>query len=163
MSSKSSQLQIRITPEQKDVLKRLSRRAGQDMSSYVLSRALPDAQIRFAQLLDALRNEDQPSLVLAELNDLLSGLTAGELCSAVEHADLTGLTPYLQNYVTAMVEMAAHQRDIPPPVWVRDVEPLETPHFVTPLAGLRLHLLLRSPVPFKRRNIFIDSTLGDRV
>jgi hypothetical protein len=164
MAGRSSQLQIRITPEQKDVLKRLSRRAGQDMSTYVLSRALPDARLRFAGLLEALRVDDRPSFALAELNDLLSGLTAGELCGAVEHADLTGLTPYFRNYVAAMVELAAHRRDVPPPAWVRDVEPMETePRFATPLAGLRLHLLRAAPVPFKRRNIFIDSSIGDRV
>jgi Protein of unknown function (DUF1778) len=163
MASRSSQLQIRITPEQKEVLKRLSQRAGQDMSAYVLSRALPDARMQFARLLEALRDCDQPAFVLAELNDLLSGLAAGELCSAVEHADLAGLTPYLRNYVAAMVELAAHQRDVPSPAWVRDVEPLETPHFATLLAGLRLHLLRTAPVPFKRRNIFIDSSIGDRV
>ncbi|HSS51076.1 MAG TPA: hypothetical protein VLX28_19215 [Thermoanaerobaculia bacterium] len=123
----------------------------------------PDARMRFARLLEALSDDDQPSFVLAELNDLLTGLTAGELCSAVEHADLAGLTPYLRNYVAAMVELAAHRRGVPPPAWVRDVEPETTPHFATPLAGLRLHLLRASPVPFKRRNIFIDSSLGDRV
>lgn len=163
MTGRSSQLQIRITPEQKEALKRLSRRAGQDMSTYVLSRALPDARMRFTQILEALPDDDQPGFVLAELNDLLSGLAAGELCSAVEHADLAKLTPYLRNYVAAMVELAAHRRDVPPPAWVRDVEPLETPHFATPLAGLRLHLLRTAPVPFKRRNIFIDSSIGDRV
>lgn len=163
MAGRSSQLQIRITPEQKEVLKRLSSRAGQDMSTYVLSRALPDARLRFVRLLEMLRNDDQPSFVLAELNDLLSGLTSGELGSAVEHADLAGLTPQLRNYLAAMVELAAHQRAVPPPAWVHDVEPLETPHFATPLAGLRLHLLRAAPVPFKRRNIFIDSSLGDRV
>jgi uncharacterized protein (DUF1778 family) len=163
MAGRSSQLQIRITPEQKEVLKRLSSRAGQDMSAYVLSRALPDSRLRFVRLLAMLRDDDQPSFVLAELNDLLSGLTSGELCSAVEHADLTGLTPHLRNYLAAMVELAAHQRDVSPPAWVRDIEPLETPHFATPLAGLRLHLLRAAPVPFKRRNIFIDSSLGDRV
>src|SRR5262245_42881571 len=99
--------------------------AEQDMSAYVLSRALPDSRMRFARLLDALRNGDQPSFALAELNDLLSSLTSGELGSAVEHADLARLTPYLQNYVAAMVELAAHRRDIPPPAWVRDIEPLE--------------------------------------
>jgi hypothetical protein len=120
--------------------------------------------MQFAQLLEALHDDDQPGFVLAELNDLLSTLTAGELCSAVEHADLAGLTPYLRNYVAAMVELAAHQRNVPPPAWVLDVEPMETePRFATPLAGLRLHLLRASPVPFKRRNIFIDSTIGDRV
>jgi hypothetical protein len=128
------------------------------------SSQLQDARMRFAWLLEALRGDDQPGFALAELNDLLSGLTPAELGSAVEHADLAGLTPYLRNYVAAMVELAAHQHDIPPPAWVRDVEPLErTPHFATPLAGLRLHLLRAAPVPFKRRNIFIDSSIGDRV
>jgi hypothetical protein len=163
MAGRSSQLQIRITPEQKEALKRLSRRTGQDMSTYVLSRALPDAEMRFTRLLEMLSDDDQPSFVLAELNDLLSGLTAGELGSAVEHADLARLSPYLRNYVAAMVELAAHQQGVSTPAWVRDVEPLETPHFVTPLAGLRLHLLRMAPVPFKRRNIFIDSSIGDRV
>ena len=164
MTGRSSQLQIRVTPEQKEVLKHLSSQAGQDMSAYVLSRALPDARLRFAQLLAALRDDDRPGFALAELNDLLSGLASGELCGAVEQADLTGLDSYLRNYVAAMVELAAHRQDVPPPAWVRDVEPLEMePHFATPLAGLRLHLLRAAPVPFKRRNIFIDSSLGDRV
>jgi hypothetical protein len=128
------------------------------------SSQLQDARMRFARLLEVLRADPQPGFALAELNDLLSGLTPGELGSAVEHADLAGLAPYLRNYVAAMVELAAHQQDVPPPAWVRDVEPLETtPHFATPLAGLRLHLLRAAPVPFKRRNIFIDSSIGDRV
>ncbi len=133
------------------------------MSVYVLSRVLPDAQVRFGQLLEALRDDDQRSFALAELNDFLSGLTAGELRRVVEEASLAGLTPYLQNYVAAMVELSAHRREVPPPSWVRDIEPLEAPRFATPLAGLRLHLLRTAPVPFKRRNIFIDSSIGDRV
>jgi hypothetical protein len=163
MTGRSSQLQIRVTPEQKQALRRLSSRAGQDMSTYVLSRALPDAGSRFAALLDALRDDEQPGFVLAELNDLLSGLASGALRRAVEHAELAGLTPYLLNYVAAMVELTAHRLDVPPPAWVRDVEPLDTPHFATSLEGLRLHLLRAAPVPFKRRNIFIDSSVGDRV
>ncbi|HEX3131044.1 MAG TPA: hypothetical protein VH394_27160 [Thermoanaerobaculia bacterium] len=128
------------------------------------SQELPDTRVRFARLLEALRDDDQPGFVLAEVNDLLSGLTSEELCGAVEHADLTGLTPYLQNYVAAMVELAAQRRDVLPPAWVRDIEPMELePHFATSLPGLRLHLLRTAPVPFKRRNIFIDSSLGDRV
>ncbi len=67
MAGRSSQLQIRITPEQKEALKRLSRLTGQDMSTYVLSRALPDAEMRFTQLLEMLPDDDQPSFVLAEL------------------------------------------------------------------------------------------------
>ena len=163
MASRSSQLQVRVTPEQKEALRRLARRAGQDMSSYVLSRALPDAKVQLAGLLDALRGDEQPGFVLAAVNDLLSGLASAELRATVEHAELTGLPPFLRNYVAAMVELAAHRLHAPPPPWVHDVEPLDAPHFATSLPGLRLHLLRSAPVPFKRRNIFIDSSLGDRV
>lgn len=163
MASKSPKLQIRVTSEQKELLRRQARRAGEDMSGYGLAHVLPDASVRFDQLLQALRDDDQRGFALAELNDFLSGLSAGELRGAVELASLEGLDPYLRNYVAAMVELAAHQREVTPPAWVRDVEPLETPRFITPLAGLRLHLLKAAPVPFKRRNIFIDSSIGDRV
>lgn len=163
MATRSSQLQIRVSHEQKEALKRLARQAGQDMSAYVLSRALPDTKLRFAELLEALRSDAEPGFPLAELNDLLSSLGPGELRSTVEHADLSGLTPYLRNYLAAMVELTAHEAEVPPPAWVREVEALDAPHFATPLASLRLHLLRVTPIPFKRRNIFIDSSIGDRV
>lgn len=163
MAARTSQLQIRVTPEQKAVLKRLSHRAGLDMSAYVLSRVLPDVRLRFAALLESLRGDEEQTYVLAELNDFLTGLTAGELPGAVERASLEGLTPFLQNFVAAMVELAARRLEVLPPAWVREVEPLEAPHFATPLASLRLHLLRSAPVPFKRRNLFVDSSIGDRV
>jgi len=37
------------------------------------------------------------------------------------------------------------------------------PWFAVPFPSLRPYLLRVSPVAFKRRNIFIDSTVGDRV
>lgn len=162
-STKTQQLQIRVTPEQKSALARLARRAGQDVSSFVLSRALPSAALRFGETLSALGDPDRCRFALAELNDLLTGLAPRELAEVTGDADLGGLSPYLRNYVAAMVELAAHQKRVAPPEWVREVRPLEEPHFATPLEGLRLHLLRASPVPFKRRNIFIDSSVGDRV
>jgi hypothetical protein len=161
--AKTRQLQIRVTPGQKAALARRARRAGQDVSAYVLARALPAAALHFGEILGALGEADRQRFALAELNDLLTELAPGELAQATGDADLRGLSPYLQNYVAAMVELAAHQKDIAAPGWVREVPPLERPHFATPLEGLRLHLLQVSPVPFKRRNIFIDSSLGDRV
>jgi hypothetical protein len=161
--AKTRQLQIRVTPEQKAALARLARSAGQDVSSYVLSRALPAAALRFGEILGALGDADRARFALAELNDLLTGLAPRELAEATGDADLRGLAPYLQNYVAAMVELAAHQKGVAAPGWVREVPPLEEPHFATALQGLRLHLLQVSPVPFKRRNLFVDSSLGDRV
>jgi hypothetical protein len=161
--AKTRQLQIRVTAEQKSALARLARRAGQDVSSFVLSRALPSATLRFAELLDALGDAEGRRFALAELSDLLTELAPREFTEVVDDADLRGLSDYLRNYVAAMVDLAAHRKGAPPPAWVREVPPLEEPHFATPLPGLRLHLLRASPVPFKRRNIFIDSSLGDRV
>jgi len=161
--AKTQQLQIRVTPEQKSALARLARRAGQDVSAFVLSRALPSAELRFGEILSALGDVDRRRFALAELNDLLTELAPRELADVTSDANLRGLSPYLRNYVAAMVELAAHQKRVAPPGWVREVPPLEEPHFPTALEGLRLHLLRASPVPFKRRNIFIDSSLGDRV
>jgi hypothetical protein len=114
-------------------------------------------------VLRELGEAERPRLALAELNDLLAGLARAELAEVIGGADLRGLSPYLQNYVAAMVELAAQRQGAVPPAWTREIPPLEEPRFATPLAGLRLHLLQTSPVPFKRRNIFVDSSLGDRV
>lgn len=165
MSTKSQQLQIRVTPAQKAALRRLARGAGQDVSGYVLSRTLPEARVRFGEIIRALRDGEDHRFALAELNDLLSDLTRAQLPDAVALAppEMRDLSPFLQNYVAAMVEHASHQREAPAPSWVGDVPPLETPYFATPLRSLRLHLLRAAPVPFKRRNLFVDSGVGARV
>lgn len=163
MESRSEHVQIRVTPRQKAALKRLAQAAGQDMSSYVLARALPVAGARFGELLALLAAEPERRYALAELNDLLSALAADELGEAVAHADLAGLSGLMQNYVAAMVEQACYLKSVRPPSWTLRIEPLETPYFAAPLKSLRLHLLGASPVPFKRRNIFVDAAVGDRV
>lgn len=165
MSRKSEQLQIRVTPGEKEALRRLAEASGQDMSSYVLSRALPDERMRFRAIMRELRDEGDHRPVLAELNDLLSELTVARFPEAVsaEPGEVILLSPFLQNYTAAMVELAAHRLGAAPPAWVRSVRPLERPHFATPIRAVRLHLLRAAPVPFKRRNIFVDSSIGARV
>jgi hypothetical protein len=163
MATKSQYLQIRLTPRQKAKLKRMAAAAGEDVSSYVLSRALPAPRLRFEQLLTLLDDGADHGYVLAELNDFLSALAPAELAEAVAQADTARLSPFLRNYVAAMVEQASHQAHLRPPRWTALVEPLEAPWFAAPLVGLRPHLLRASPVPFKRRNLFVDAAVGDRV
>lgn len=163
MHTRSAYLQVRVTPAEKKTLKRFARVAGKDLSSYVLSRALPSNRLRFEGIVRALAEDEDHRYALAALNDFLTALAAVELPDAVEHVDLAGLSSFLSNYVAAMVEQAAHLKDVAPPIWVRDVAPLDDPHFATPLKSLRLHLLGSSPVLFKRRNIFVDASLGARV
>ena len=163
MTRKSQHLQIRVTPQQKAALKRRAGQAGQDMSTYVLSRALPPGQARFDEVLRALRDEPSHRFALAELSDLLSTLAPAEFPDVVGQADLGDLSPFLQSYVAAMVDEGASQKGVFPPAWTADVHGIDEPYFATRLRGLRLHLLRSSPVPYKRRNLFVDATVGDRV
>lgn len=165
MGTKSAQLQVRVTPAEKAAIKRLATQAGQDVSAYVLSRTVPSSRARLDEVVGALGGDVDERFALAALNDLLSGLAASELADAVALAPsgLAKLAPLPRNYVAALVEQACHLRGVSSPSWTHDVQPLETPHFATELEGLRLHLLRASPVPFKRRNLFVDSAIGARV
>ncbi len=129
-----------MTPAEKAALKRAACGAGLDVSQYVVARLLPPARSR-----------------------LLAGLAPPQFSEAVADVNLTGLTPLAANYVAAMVEQAASQKREAAPSWTRDVEPLEVPSFAVPFASLRPHLLRDAPVAFKRRNLFVDATIGDRV
>lgn len=163
MAKKSEQLQIRVTPREKEAIRRRADAAGVDVSTYVLARALPPSSERFAEMVESIRDEGDCRYALASLNDYLTSLAPMEFDAAVSAAPLAGLTSLIQNYVAAMVEQAASQRRVPPPAWVREVMPLEDPYFAAPLRSLRSYLLQVSPVPFKRRNIFIDASIGARV
>lgn len=163
MARKTSQLQIRVTPAQKDALKRLARRAGLDISAYVLERALPRDDLRLAGILRVLERDEDSRYGLAEMHDLLAGLPPIEFDVALRVADLRRLSPLLQNYVAAMVEQAAQLKQVSPPAWTREVLPLAEPYFATDLRSLRPYLLVASPAVFKRRNLFVDSAVGRRV
>lgn len=163
MAGKTQQLQIRLTPLQKAALKRAARAAGCDVSQYVLSRLLPSAEDRFAQILRAMRTTADARYALAELNDFLHACPPVAFADAVAVGDVGELSPYLRNYVAAMVEQAAEAKQVVPPAWVQDIDPLESPVFATPLKSLRRHLLRSAPVTFKRRNIFVDAGVGARV
>jgi uncharacterized protein (DUF1778 family) len=163
--SKSEQLQIRLTREQKSELKRRARNAGLDVSAFVLSRVLPSAEARFAGIVVGLAEGHDHRFVLAELSDLLASLTSPQLASAVANvpAEFWSLDSLLRNYVAAMVEQTCAGAGVALPVWAARVEPLVEPYFATTLRSLRLHLLAASPVAFRRRNIFVDAGVGARV
>jgi hypothetical protein len=161
-AAKSEQLQIRVSRSQKSEIQQAAARAGLDMSSYVLSRLFAAPACEFQRCAAACLGAE-PRSALAELNSMLTAFTPGELRAAVADAPPPGLTPLLLNYVAAMVEYACAKHSLDPPPWTRAVAPLAEPIFGTTLQSLRLHLLTHSPPPFRRRNIFIDSTLGARV
>ena len=161
--SKLSQLQIRVSETEKAAIRMSAEGAGLDMSAYVLSRVLSNPAQELKQAIGALTGPTTPSFALADINSLLSSLTAGELRDAVAAAPQVELSPFLANYVAAMIEIACERRAIAVPAWTRRIVPLDEPAFGSTLRSLRLHLLTHSPAPFRRRNIFIDASLGDRV
>lgn len=161
--AKLAQLQLRVTKEQKAAIRRAAQSAGMDMSTYVLSRVLPPSAAAFQRLAAALGGPHKPSFALAEINTLLSTLSAAELSQAVAAAPRVALPPFLANYLAAMVEMACARHALPIPSWTRTIPPLVEPAFGSTLPSLRLYLLAHSPAPFRRRNIFIDSSIGTRV
>jgi hypothetical protein len=160
--AKTSQMQIRVSEAEKAAIRRAAKRAGLDMSAYVLRRVLSVPADRFAECVKACAGP-APAYALAEFNTLLSGFTPGELSEAIAAAPAPTLTPFLANYIAAMVEYACAQRGVAVPAWTRAIVPLTEPAFGSELLSLRLHLLTQSPAPFRRRNIFIDATLGARV
>ncbi len=159
---KTTQLQIRVSPAQKRQIQSLARSAGQDMSSFVLGQVLPDNRAEFLRLVLDL-NGVRSRLALAELNDLLTPMAGAELLKIAATRPAVSLDPYLENYLCALLETAAHRGGVAPPAWVKEIPPLPTAVFGSDLESLRLHLLTHAPAAFRRRNIFIDSTLGDRV
>jgi Protein of unknown function (DUF1778) len=159
---KNSQLQIRVSQTEKTIIQRAAKRAGLDMSTYVLSRLISEHGMRFQECISAAAGP-KSSFGLAELNTLLTKLSSVEIREAVASAPTVLLTPFISNYVAAMVELACARRAIPIPSWTRAVAPLEDPWFANTSNSLRHYLLTVSPAPFRRRNIFIDSSLGSRV
>ena len=159
---KTLQLQIRVSAAEKAAIQAAAASAGLDMSTYVLRRVLPEPATRFRERIEACDRAD-PSFGLAELNSLLSAFTTAELSTAVARAPEAALTPFLANYIAAMVEYACAKRSIALPAWTRTVPALTEPVFGTNLKRLRLHLLTHSPAPFRQRNLFIDATIDDRV
>jgi len=160
---KTQQLQIRVSREEKAEIRKAAKAANLDISTWVLRRLLPPKRTRLLALASALSGKGDHRYVLAELHDLLTGLSATAFSAVVAEPVVLRCDVYLQNYLAAMLEHAAHVKGVRPPAWLAEVPRLSEPRFGTDLQSLRLHLLAHSPVAFRRRNIFIDSTLGDRV
>jgi len=128
-----------------------------------VTRVGPESAQRFERILSDLRESEDERFALAELSDLLADLPANEFGRAVAGGLPTGLSPLLQNLAAAMVEHAAARNRTAAPPWARTVLPLESPWFASDLEKLRAHLLRVSPTAFRRRNLFVDATVGDRV
>jgi hypothetical protein len=163
---KTEQLQIRVSPQEKEAIRKKAKLANLDMSEWILAQLLPAQSNTFQMLirnLSACVNEKDRYYAFAEINDFLCGLDSGDLSQAVGDIEGSSLRDFERNYLAAMVELACHRRKVEPPDWVFAATGLPQPHFGSSMLSLRLHLLANSPAPFRKRNIYIDSSVGDRV
>ena len=147
--SKTHQLQVRVSAEDKALIRARAEDAGMDMSKWVLQQVLPPVERNFQTLCGELASRpDALSFTFAELQDWFRRLTGSEFIRAVRHAPEARLPPFEANYLAATVEHAAAIKRVDPPRWTATVRPLDAPWFASSLKSLRLHLLTRSPPPF---------------
>lgn len=156
MGQKTSQLQIRVSPEQKALLKRLAGTAGLSVSAYVLEAALPKEGARLRQLIEALRGHRSRRNAMSDLRLALSRIPSDQLEAAMSGLDVSELTPLQQNLAAAAFEQEAQARRTPSPEWTTTVTPLERPAFGPDLGSLRPYLLCWTPAALKRRNAFVS-------
>ena len=162
--SKTHQLQIRISAEDKALLRARAANAGMDVSKWVLQQVLPPVERKFQALCGELASRpDALSFTFAEFQDWFNQLTGDEFVRAVRYVPRARLPPFEANYLAAIVEHASAIKGVNPPRWTVTVEPLDAPWFASSLKSLRLYLLTHSPPPFRRRNLFIDSSVEQRV
>lgn len=157
---KTSQLQIRVSPSEKAVLKRLADDVGLSVSEYVLSKALPSYRADFEAAVAALRDDPDRGASLGALAAFLSELSESAFLEATGGGPPPALPPLLQNYAAAMVEREAARRGVEPPSWTLDIAPMSRPHFAWDLPSLRPHLMRVTPPSFKARRVFVATT-GD--
>ena len=161
---KTSQLQIRVEASEKARIRQRAADAGMDVSKWVLHKLLPPVEERFRQICEGLAaGPAGHTYVLAELHDFFNCLEAQEFSLAVRYPPGSQPPPFEANYLAAMIEYTSAEKKVPAPEWVKEIEPLEVPWFASSLQNLRLYLLTHSPPAFRRRNLFVDSSVGSRV
>jgi len=159
MGARTSQLQIRVTPAEKATLKRLAEAAGETLSSYVLTKALPPVGVELTTLVRRLSEPDVDTTALVvDLAAALVDVPPDALAESVPAPDFDAVPPVLLNRVAALVESDATRRGGVAPSWTRRVPPLSRPHFAWSLTSLKPHQMRVTPVAFKRRNLFYDPT-----
>lgn len=163
VQQKTEQIQIRVSSYEKNLILKAAQRANMNMSEWVLKKLLPDLQVRFQVLGAELNDRGSRRYAFAALNDMFTSASVDEFKLMTVEPPKVLLDDINANYLAAMIEFAALLKKINPPPWVSSIVPLTTPYFGTDIMSLRLYLLTHSPAVFRSRNIFIDSSLGDRV
>jgi hypothetical protein len=159
---KDTQLQIRLTTAQKRLIEKQAHQAGSSVSEWVLNQLIATRGQPFQDCLAELQSDGDEQPIWAALHDLLENLRPGDFETSLPAPTVT-LNARQANIVAAMVEYASRRKGISPPSWTVNIRPLDNPYFGSSLISLRPYLLVHAPVEFKRRNLFVDASIGERV
>lgn len=161
--NKDKFLQIRLTALEKEVIGQQAHSVGLDVSTWVKQQLFPRHKKIYIELINSMTTLHESKQSLAALNDLLHDLSKDEFVETLTELPKRFIATVLGNYIASMIDFAANQKNIFPPSWTEHYKGTEEPFFSTDLKSLRLHLLRMSPAAFKKRNIFIDSSVGMRL
>jgi hypothetical protein len=102
---------------------------------------------------------------LANFIDESNRSTPGKKQEMVEKFPFTGVKDKKYTaYIAAMVEELCFTNDIDIPGWVVDKKySLKKPFFVGGPESIKAFLIVESPLPFRRRNIFVSENVLKRV
>jgi hypothetical protein len=97
----------------------------------------------------------------ARIGDLLMELAPADFSEAIRHHPRNAGSEDFA-YLASMIDYACAMKGVNPPTWLSNVPPLAIPWFASDLSSLKLYMLIQSPVAFRKRNIFVDSTFDHR-
>lgn len=132
------------------------------MSSWILECVLPPESARFQELARALVEPEGREFALAELEDFLRPLRGGAFARATSEPPEAPIDPVTLNHLAGAIELGAARRGVALPPWTSQVPVPAGAVFGTTLDSARLYLLTHAPVAFRRRNVFVDSSIDER-
>lgn len=128
---------------------------------------LRDVSVRWLQALQS--DESAPAWLIGDLLDDFRLRTADQdeqrkLLEEEPVWEAHNFDETCNAYWAAVAETLSMEAGIPPPAWTRDPRTfLKYPWFAGGMESLKAILLAESPVPFRRRNLFVSANALSRV
>lgn len=127
-----------------------------------LDRALGPAPDDTASGACAAALAEGPDSWVGPLFDFVDAFRRGPAFHMVEAAPAPDTDARLAALAAAVVETLCAEQGVPVPWWCAGAASLPRPWFVSEMASLMASALVESPVPFRRRNIFVLGNFLDR-
>ena len=161
--NRSEYIQMRISPRDKKKLVQIARMHNMTLSKWILSKVrIENSVAELKRIYNEFSKRSKESYLFAQLGDYLMNVP-NELWLEFVSIKPENMESDQLSYVAAIIDQLSVIRDLEKPHWITEIKGHDKPYFGSDLQSLRLYLLIKSPVAFRQRNIFIDSSAGERV